>query len=46
MMVVYTVLLYGVPAAIAVTGVVLGVIGTRNYLSELRGPVENDDAAR
>ena len=39
-MVVYSVLLFGVPIAIAVTAVVIGVVGVRNYVTELRGPVD------
>jgi hypothetical protein len=39
-MALYSILLIGVPIAVAATAVVIGVAGVRNYLRELRGPQE------
>ncbi|MGH3391692.1 MAG: hypothetical protein ACRDOO_22715 [Actinomadura sp.] len=42
MMALYSVLLIGVPIAIAATSVAIGVVGVRNYLQEVRGPADGD----
>lgn len=42
MMALYSVLLYGVPIVIIATAVAIGVVGVRNYLQEVRGPIDHD----